>query len=527
MHSHFTTSYDGEKILIIDFGGQFTQNIAKEVRKLWIYSEIIPFHDDIVLTKYVRWVILSWSPCSVNADDSPRIDLDALIGHIPLLGICYGAQLIAHSTGNKVSSSSHRQYGTAELSCIADHPLRKNIPKTSTVLMSHGDTITEYDTSKFTIIWESEWVCAAYELRTTPTPVYGVQFHPEVFHSEYGSTMVANFLFDTCGCIPDSWTPTSFSETSIASIKEQLGDDHCIMAISWGVDSTVAATLIHQAIGSNLTCFFVDNGLLRQWEYEQVLKTYKEIWLNVEWIDAAQRFYDALAGVTDPETKRKVIGKLFIEIFEEKAIEHQDAKWLGQGTIYPDVIESVSVWATSSTIKSHHNVGGLPETMNVELIEPLRYLFKDDVRRVGRDLWIPEIIIGRHPFPGPGLAIRIVGQDITPEKVELLQQADHLFIQWLKEWKWADGKALYEHVWQAGVMLLPVLSVWVMGDERTYESTVALRAVMSVDGMTASWVHLPHEFLWHMSKTIIAKVKWVNRVVYDISDKPPATIEWE
>lgn len=527
MHTHLSTQYDGEKIIIIDFGGQFTQNIAKKVRKLGIYSEIIPYHDEIQINGHIKGIILSGSPCSVNEEGAPRIDLDSMLGKLPILGICYGAQLIANHTGNTVSSTEHRQYGTAPLDQIQKHPLRSEVPNTCDVLMSHGDAITDVDTTKLKIIGKSNGTIAAYELVETAAPVRGVQFHPEVHHTTYGSTILSNFLFKACWCIPDSRTPSNFVETSIASIKEQLGDDHCIMAISWGVDSTVAATLIHRAIGSNLTCFFVDNGLLRQGEYEQVLETYKQIWLNVEGIDAKQRFYDVLAGITDPEKKRKVIWNLFIKIFEEKAKEHQDAKWLGQGTIYPDVIESVSVGAKSSLIKSHHNVGWLPETMEVDLIEPLRYLFKDDVRRVGRDIKIPAIIIGRHPFPGPGLAIRIVGQDITPSKVDLLQQADHLFIAWLKEWEDNTWVPLYENVWQAGVMLLPVFSVWVMGDERTYEQTVALRAVHSVDGMTANRVHLPHDFLAYISKEIIAKVKGINRVVYDISDKPPATIEWE
>jgi len=528
MHSQFTNSYDGEKILIIDFWGQFTQNIAKEVRKLGIYSEIIPYHDTITLDDHVAWVILSGSPCSVNESNSPRIDLDALIWTIPVLGICYGAQLIAHHSGSTIHSSQHRQYGTSELQCTWTHILWKGIPEENTVLMSHGDTITQINKKNMRSIGISDGVLAAYERTDVDMPVYGVQFHPEVYHSTYGSQMIANFLFGPCSCTPDSWTPHNFAESCITNIKKQLGSDRCIMAISWGVDSTVAATLIHQAISSQLTCFFVDNGLLRKWEYEQVLQTYKDIWLNVEGIDAKQRFYDALAGTTEPEAKRKIIGKVFIDIFQEKAIEHQDARWLWQWTIYPDVIESVSVGAnSSSTIKSHHNVWGLPEDMHVELIEPLRYLFKDDVRRVWRDLGIPEIIIGRHPFPWPGLAIRIIGQEITAERVALLQEVDHIFIQGLKGWKSDDGTVLYEGVWQAGVMLLPVQSVWVMWDERTYEQTVALRAVHSVDGMTASWVHLPYEFLWHISKKIIGEVKGINRVVYDISDKPPATIEWE
>ena len=521
-------TYNGAKVIIFDFWGQFTQNIAKKIRQLGVYSEIVPFYDEVDMTDpNIQWVILSGSPCSVNQEDAPTIDISKIIGNQPLLGICYGAQYIAHSLGNTVSSANHRQYGTAELQHDTNSPLFAHIPKTSKVLMSHGDTITHVAHDDMKIIGTSHGALAAYQLTNQATPVYWVQFHPEVYHTEHGTQLFKNFLFDICGCEPDGWTPHAFVETTIASIKEQLGNDHCLMAISGGVDSTVAATLIHRAIGERLHCFFVDNGLLRKGEYEQVLETYKKIWLNVTGIDAKDRFYTALAGVTDPETKRKVIWGLFIDVFDEEAKKIDKVARLGQGTIYPDVIESVSVNGPSVTIKSHHNVWGLPEDMHLSLIEPLRFLFKDDVRQVGKDLGIPDFLTGRHPFPGPGLAIRIVGQDITPEKVQLLQDADDIFISGLKDTLAEDGKPLYDHVRQAGVMLLPVKSVGVMGDERTYESTVALRAVHSVDGMTASWIDFPYDFLAKVSKDIIAKVKGINRVVYDISDKPPATIEWE
>ena len=524
--SHLT--YNGEKVIIFDFWWQYTQNIAKKVRQLGVYSEIVPFYDELDITDpNIKWVILSGSPWSVNQDDAPQIDLDKLIWHKPILGICYGAQYIAHHLGSTVTSATHRQYGTAPLEITEKSLLRKKVPDNSKVLMSHGDTITDITHEWIHIIAKSNGLVAAYESTTYKEPIYGVQFHPEVHHSEYGQQILDNFLCRICRCSNDSRTPHAFVEHTVATIKEQLGDQHCLMAISGGVDSTVAATLIHRAIGDRLHCFFVDNGLLRKGEYEQVLDTYEQIWLNVTGIDAKERFYEGLAGVTDPEHKRKVIWGLFIDVFDEEAKKLENISWLGQGTIYPDVIESVSVNGPSVTIKSHHNVGWLPEEMNLQLIEPLRFLFKDDVRQVGKDLGIPDFLTGRHPFPGPGLAIRIVGQDITAEKVALLQDADHVFIQALKDTLADDGKPWYDHVRQAGVMLLPVQSVGVMGDERTYESTVALRAVHSVDGMTASWIDFPHELLAKVSKDIIAKVKGINRVVYDISDKPPATIEWE
>jgi len=505
-----------EKVLILDFGSQYTQLIARRVRELNVYCEIQPYtHYEI--DENVKGVILSGSPFSVHAPDAPMPDLKALRHKLPLLGICYGAQLIVHQAGGRVEPSKIREYGRAHLQEATDHALFNGVSAGSQVWMSHGDSITELP-PHFEVIAKTDSIpVAAYHIEGENT--YGVQFHPEVTHSEQGKEILRNFLVNACGCKQD-WTPAHFAEDTIASLREQIGEERVVLALSGGVDSTVAAVLLHRAIGEQLYCVFVDNGLLRKGEYDQVLEAYKGMGLNVKGVDASERFYSVLRGVSDPEQKRKIIGRTFIEIFDEEAHLIQDVKWLAQGTIYPDVIESISVKGPSATIKSHHNVGGLPEKMNLKVVEPLRMLFKDGVRRVGAELDVPPAILGRHPFPGPGLAIRILG-DITPEKVQILQEVDYLFIQSLKD------HGLYDDVWQAGAMLLPVQSVGVMGDERTYERVVALRAVTSVDGMTADWCHLPYEFLGKISNQIINQVKGVNRVVYDISSKPPATIEWE
>lgn len=505
-----------EKVLILDFGSQYTQLIARRVRELNVYCEIQPYtHYEI--DENVKGVILSGSPFSVHAPDAPMPDLKALRHKLPLLGICYGAQLIVHQAGGRVEPSKIREYGRAHLQEATDHALFNGVSAGSQVWMSHGDSITELP-PHFEVIAKTDSIpVAAYHIEGENT--YGVQFHPEVTHSEQGKEILRNFLVNACGCKQD-WTPAHFAEDTIASLRKQIGEERVVLALSGGVDSTVAAVLLHRAIGEQLYCVFVDNGLLRKGEYDQVLKAYKGMGLNVKGVDASERFYSVLRGVSDPEQKRKIIGRTFIEIFDEEAHLIQDVKWLAQGTIYPDVIESISVKGPSATIKSHHNVGGLPEKMNLKVVEPLRMLFKDGVRRVGAELDVPPAILRRHPFPGPGLAIRILG-DITPEKVQILQEVDYLFIQGLKD------HGLYDDVWQAGAMLLPVQSVGVMGDERTYERVVALRAVTSVDGMTADWCHLPYEFLGKISNQIINQVKGVNRVVYDISSKPPATIEWE
>lgn len=505
-----------EKVLILDFGSQYTQLIARRVRELNVYCEIQPYtHYEI--DENVKGVILSGSPFSVHAPDAPMPDLKALRHKLPLLGICYGAQLIVHQAGGRVEPSKIREYGRAHLQEATNHALFNGVSAGSQVWMSHGDSITELP-PHFEVIAKTDSIpVAAYHIEGENT--YGVQFHPEVTHSEQGKEILRNFLVNACGCKQD-WTPAHFVEDTIASLREQIGEERVVLALSGGVDSTVAAVLLHRAIGEQLYCIFVDNGLLRKGEYEQVLEAYQGMGLNVKGVDASERFYSVLRGVSDPEQKRKIIGRTFIEIFDEEAHRIQDVKWLAQGTIYPDVIESISVKGPSATIKSHHNVGGLPEKMNLKVVEPLRMLFKDGVRRVGAELDVPPAILGRHPFPGPGLAIRILG-DITPEKVQILQEVDYLFIQGLKD------HGLYDDVWQAGAMLLPVQSVGVMGDERTYERVVALRAVTSVDGMTADWCHLPYDFLGKISNQIINQVKGVNRVVYDISSKPPATIEWE
>ncbi len=507
-----------EQILILDFGSQYTQLIARRVRELNVYCEIHPFNKIPPLSDDIKGIILSGSPCSVRDEGSPDLDLDRLRGKLPILGVCYGAQLMAQKYGGNVVPSEIREYGRANLSHLDTHAsLFVEMTHGSQVWMSHGDTIKELPEG-FDIIASTPSVrVAAFKVEGEQT--YGIQFHPEVTHSVEGKNLLRNFVVRICDC-KQEWTSDVFIDVAIQELIKTIGKDSVVMGLSGGVDSSVAATLIDRAIGENLTCVFVDNGLLRKNEFGEVLESYKGLGLNVIGVDAKQKFYDALKGISDPEGKRKAIGKTFIEVFDEEAHKLKDVKWLGQGTIYPDVIESVSVNGPSATIKSHHNVGGLPDFMNLKVVEPLKTLFKDGVREVGRALDIPENIVGRHPFPGPGLAIRILG-DITPEKVHILQEVDSIFINGLKE------ANLYDLVWQAGAILLPIQSVGVMGDERTYEQVVALRAVSSVDGMTADWVHLPYEFLGKISNDIINKVKGVNRVVYDISSKPPATIEWE
>ena len=507
-----------EKIIIVDFGSQYTQLIARRVRELNVYCEIHPFHKLPEIDGDVKGVILSGSPYSVNDPESPKPSLDAFKGKLPLLGVCYGAQLLAQMAGGSVKGAPSREYGRAMLRVVDDtDPLMQGLPSPTQVWMSHGDTITDIPAS-FHIIGSTENVkVAAYHIEGEES--WGIQFHPEVYHSTDGTQLLSNFVLGICGCT-GTWSPDSFIETTVAELKAKIGADQVILGLSGGVDSTVAAVLLNKAIGHNLQCIFVNNGLLRLNEYEGVLEQYKGMGLNVKGVDASEKFYADLAGETDPEGKRKIIGRDFIEVFNEEAQKFGDARWLAQGTIYPDVIESVSVNGPSATIKSHHNVGGLPEKMNLKVVEPLRLLFKDEVRRVGKALGIDPMLLGRHPFPGPGLGIRILGE-VTAEKVAILQKADDIFISNLRE------AGLYDKVWQAGAILLPVQSVGVMGDERTYERCCALRAVISTDGMTADWVHLPYEFLAKVSNEIINKVRGINRVVYDISSKPPATIEWE
>jgi GMP synthase (glutamine-hydrolysing) len=519
-----------EKILILDFGSQYTQLIARAVREANVFCEIIPYLKSFEFEPGLKGIILSGSPFSVNEEKAPDVNVQEFIKKVPVLGICYGAQLTAKHFGGVVAKSNKREYGRAILQREKDDVLFKNVSESSQVWMSHADTILKMPEG-FELLATTESIpVAAFKkatngkapdsrLQTPDFPLYGVQFHPEVYHSTDGKKILNNFLVNVCGCTQD-WTPAHFITDTVEALKKQIGDRKVVMGLSGGVDSTVAATLIHRAIGKNLYGIFVDNGVLRKNEFEDVLKTYAQLGLNVKGIDAKKIFYTGLAGKTDPEEKRKVIGSLFIDIFQEESKKIDGVGLLGQGTIYPDVIESLSVHGPSATIKSHHNVGGLPDHLHLELVEPLRSLFKDEVRKVGRELGIPAEMIDRHPFPGPGLAIRILG-DITEEKVQLLQQADHLYIQGLKD------AGLYATVWQAGAILLPVKSVGVMGDERTYEFTIALRAVTSVDGMTADWAHLPYEFLANISNEIINNVKGINRVVYDISSKPPATIEWE
>lgn len=509
-----------EKILILDFGSQYTQLIGRRVRELNVYCEIHPFNKaQQAMDESVKGVILSGSPSSVRDVNAPQPDLTAIRGVLPLLGVCYGAQWLAQNDGGSVEPSDTREYGRSNLAYIdQSSTLLKGLDDNSQVWMSHGDTIEQLPKNFMVIGSTHDVKNAAFKVEDEIT--YGIQFHPEVYHTTQGKELLQNFIVDICGCKQD-WTPDSFVETTVAGLKEKLGNDKVVLGLSGGVDSTVAGVLLHKAIGKNLTCIFVDNGLLRKDEFATVLENYKGMGLNVIGVDAGDKFIGDLAGVTEPEAKRKIIGRDFIEVFDEESHKIQDVVWLAQGTIYPDVIESVSATGgPSATIKSHHNVGGLPDFMKLKIVEPLNLLFKDEVRRVGRALGIKPELLGRHPFPGPGLGIRILG-DVTKEKVRMLQEADAIFINGLKD------SGLYDDVWQAGVMLLPVKSVGVMGDERTYESVVSLRAVQSTDGMTADWVHLPYEFLAKVSNDIINKVRGINRVVYDISSKPPATIEWE
>ena len=506
------------KILILDFGSQYTQLIARRVRELNVYCEIHPFNKIPTFSVNVKGVILSGSPYSVMDEDAPNPDLSKIRGVYPLLGVCYGAQYLAKTEGGKLMRSEVREYGRANLGFIDnENQLLKNLTLGSQVWMSHGDTILSMPKNFKIITSTNDVEVAGYQVDGELT--YGIQFHPEVYHSEEGKELLRNYIIDICGC-KGSWTPDSFIETTISDLKKKITDDKVVLGLSGGVDSSVAAVLLHKAIGANLHCIFVDNGLLRKNEFEEVLEQYRHMGLNIKGVDAKDLFLGRLAGVSDPETKRKIIGSTFIDVFDQEAHKIEDVKWLAQGTIYPDVIESVSVNGPSATIKSHHNVGGLPDFMKLKIVEPLNTLFKDEVRKIGKALGMADSILGRHPFPGPGLGIRILG-DVTAEKVRILQEVDYLYIEGLK------NHNLYHTIWQAGAILLPIQSVGVMGDERTYESVVALRAVGSTDGMTADWSHLPYEFLAKISNEIINKVKGVNRVVYDISSKPPATIEWE
>jgi len=507
-----------EKILILDFGSQYTQLIARRIRELSMYCEIYPFNHYPAPDSTVKGVILSGSPYSVRDENSPKPDLSDIKGKFPLLGVCYGAQLLVHNYGGEVMPSRTREYGRANLIHIdVTDPLFKGIKPGTQVWMSHGDTIGQIP-ENYEIIGSTASVRAgAYRIRNELT--WGIQFHPEVYHTTDGLQMLKNFVSSICGC-SQNWTPDSFIESTVTSLKKEIGQDKVILGLSGGVDSSVAASLLNKAVGSNLTCIFIDNGLLRKNEYDTVLESYKDMGLNIIGVRAEEKFLDQLEGVIDPEQKRKIIGRVFVEVFDEESHKVKDVRWLAQGTIYPDVIESVSVNGPSATIKSHHNVGGLPEKMKLKVIEPLRLLFKDEVRRVGHALGLPDAILKRHPFPGPGLAIRLLGI-MTREKLEIIKEADHIFIEGLKQ------HGLYDSVWQAAVILLPVQSVGVMGDERTYENAAVLRAVVSTDGMTADWARLPYDFLGAISNEIINKVKGINRVVYDISSKPPSTIEWE
>ncbi len=508
-----------EMILILDFGSQYTQLIARRIREINVYCEIHPWNKIPELSDSIKGVILSGSPFSTRDENAPKPDLSEIKGKFPLLGICFGAQYLANSFGGEVLPSTIREYGRANLSFVdLNHQLTKGMSTGSQVWMSHGDTIKSLPDNYKIIASTSDVENAGYYVEGENT--FGIQFHPEVYHSTEGSILLNNFIVDICKC-EQSWTPDSFVDSTVADLKAKIGNDKVILGLSGGVDSSVAAVLLHKAIGTNLHCIFVDNGLLRKNEFQSVLDSYKGMGLNVKGVDASSKFYAALNGLTDPELKRKAIGKVFVDVFDEESKLVEDAKWLGQGTIYPDVIESVSVnGGPSQTIKSHHNVGGLPDYMKLGVVEPLRLLFKDEVRRVGKSLKISDAILQRHPFPGPGLGIRILGE-VTKEKVQILQEVDSIFINGLKE----DG--LYQDVWQAGAIFLPIQSVGVMGDERTFENAVALRAVSSTDGMTADWCHLPYEFLAKISNRIINQVKGINRVTYDISSKPPATIEWE
>jgi GMP synthase (glutamine-hydrolysing) len=508
------------KVLILDFGSQVTQLIARRIREIGIYCEIQAFYKPIVdPNNEIKAVILSGSPASVREENYPNVDINSICNQYPIFGICYGAQLIANELGGKVLPSSKREYGKTLLEITQNDPIWKDIPNQSQVWMSHSDTISEVS-KDFTVIAQSNNIAiAAYKKVDAIFPLYAVQFHPEVIHSTFGSKLLENFLLQICN-LEKNWTPDSFVQESIDSIRNQVGEDHVLLALSGGVDSSVAAAIMRRAIGDRLHCFFIDNGLLRKDEFQNVLNTYHQFGIEVDGVDASEEFLSQLQGISDPETKRKIIGKVFIDVFEREAKKYKEVSWLCQGTIYPDVIESVSVYGPAAKIKSHHNVGGLPEKLNLKIIEPLRLLFKDEVRRVGQSLQLPNEILSRHPFPGPGLAIRILG-DITREKVNLLQEADAIYMKVLKE------QNLYDSIWQAGAILLPIQSVGVMGDERTYERVLALRAVSSVDGMTAEFSKIPHDVLSVISNTIINQVKGINRVVYDISSKPPATIEWE
>ena len=506
-----------EQILIIDYGSQYTQLIARRVRELNIYCEIHPYNHLPEIKESVKGIILSGSPHSCTEEDAPEADLDVMNLNVPVLGLCYGAQYLVNKNGGRVAKSEHREYGRAKIDVIEESVLLQDIDNHSQVWMSHGDTILEMPSNTKVIAKTETIPVAAY--RFTKKEVYALQFHPEVSHSTEGLKILKNFSHGICGCL-GAWTPAHFVTESVDHFKALIGNDKVIMGLSGGVDSSVAAFILHRAIGDNLVGIFVNNGVLRKDEYDEVLEAYKDLGLNVKGVDASEMFISRLAGVEDPEHKRKVIGNTFIEVFDKEAAKISDAKWLGQGTIYPDVIESVSVKGPSATIKSHHNVGGLPDDMELKLAEPLRLLFKDEVRRIGTELGVPKLILDRHPFPGPGLAIRIIGE-VNEETVRILQEADAIFINEMKE------QGFYNKIWQAGAIFLPVQSVGVMGDERTYENVIALRAVTSLDGMTADWADLPHHFLATVSNKIINQVKGINRVVYDISSKPPATIEWE
>ena len=524
-----------DKILILDFGSQVTQLIGRRLREANVFCEIYPYNKIPALDSSVKGVILSGSPCSVRDANAPKADLSAIRGRFPLLGICYGAQYLAHTGGGKVEASDTREYGRAILSVVAPSPLFEGVPQESQVWMSHGDSISALPDGAKVIASTADVTNAAFEFTNEPT--YAVQFHPEVFHTSEGARMLENFAIRICGCKGD-WTPDSFIETTVEALRRQIGDEKVILGLSGGVDSTVTGVLLHRAIGNRLTCIFVNNGLLRKNEFENVLASYKDMGLNVIGADASAAFLEALRGVSEPEAKRKIIGRKFVETFDSYAKTIENARWLAQGTIYPDVIESAGIPGIASKIKSHHNVGGLPEEMNLKIVEPLRMLFKDEVRRVGRALGIKEELVNRHPFPGPSLAIRLLGE-VTEEKLAVLREADDIFIRGLREYDCTGmgfhcasdprlmASNLYDAIWQAGVILLPVKSVGVMGDERTYENPVALRAVISTDAMTADWFPLPYDFLRDISNQIIRKVRGVNRVVYDISSKPPATIEWE
>ena len=507
-----------QKILIVDFGSQYSQLIARRVRELHVFCEMHPFNKLPPIDGAFRGIILSGSPASIHDENAPQLDHALLQTGLPILAVCYGAQMLAALAGGSVVRSTIREYGRAILTNVhTEHPLLIGVDEGSTVWMSHGDTIDALPARAQLLASTPHVEYAAYQL--PDRPVYGLQFHPEVTHTEPGRRILRNFVMHLCGCTGD-WTPASFARESVDALRSQIGEGHVVMGLSGGVDSSVAAALLSKAIGARLHCIFVDSGLLRKAEFAQVLEAYKGLGLNIKGVDATERFMAALAGKTDPELKRKAVGNAFIEVFEQEADAIAGVEWLGQGTIYPDVVESASVNGPAAVIKSHHNVGGLPERMRLKVVEPLRTLFKDEVRQVGRELGLPEAILGRHPFPGPGLAIRILGE-VTADKVRVLQQADAIFIDILRE------EGLYDHVWQAGAIHLPIQAVGVMGDERTYENVVALRAVHSIDGMTADWVHLPYDVLARISNTIINQVKGINRVVYDISSKPPATIEWE